>query len=66
MFKTTHVGGVDFEQINTNSNVTLKEIDVANLIKSKNTVIVLYEAEHKMDCYNFEDESKLLSMVITY
>lgn len=66
VFKTTHIGGEDFEQINTNMNVTLKEADISKLIGSKKTVVVIYEAQHKMDCYNYPDEIALLNRVVEY
>ncbi|KRN10767.1 hypothetical protein FD00_GL002009 [Liquorilactobacillus mali KCTC 3596 = DSM 20444] len=65
MFKTTHVGGDSFEQINTNSNVVVKEQEINKLIENGKTVVVLYEAELKMDCYNFEDGVALLNMVVS-
>lgn len=66
VFKTTHIGGEEFEQINTNMNVTLEESDIAKLIESKKTVVVIYEAQRKMDCYNYSDEITLLNKVVEY
>ena len=66
VFRTTHIGGENFEQINTNMNINLKEADISKLIDSKKTVIVIYEAQHKMDCYNYVDEIGLLNKVVQY
>ncbi|MFT9003119.1 MAG: hypothetical protein ABF991_00245 [Liquorilactobacillus hordei] len=65
MFKTSHVGGESFEQINTNSNVVVQESNISQLIENGKTVVVLYDAELKMDCYNFKDGVSLLNTVVS-
>lgn len=71
-FNAKRVGATTFERTNTTSNIKLHnnlELDedaIVKLIKARRVVFIYYELEKRLDVYNYEDEMKLLNMVVDY
>lgn len=71
-FNTKRVGAKEFKRTNTTSNIKLHnnlkldEEDVVKLINAGRIVFIYYELEKRLDAYNYDDEMKLLSMVVDY
>ena len=71
-FEAKRVGKTEFIRTNTSSNIKLKdnielnEDDVSRLIEAGRKVLIYYKLEKKLDAYNFDDEFKLLNVVVKY
>lgn len=71
-FNAKRVGSTEFIRTNTTSNIKLhnnlklNEKDIVRLINAGRIVYVYYELEKRLDVYNYDDEMKLLSMVVDY
>ena len=70
-FKVARDGDKTFIRTNTSSNIKLKdnieldEDNVVALIKAKRRVLIYYEMEKRLDCYNV-DEFAMLDKVVRY
>lgn len=68
-FKVARDGDSTFVRTNTSSNIKLKdnielnEDNVVALIKAKRKVLIYYEMEKRLDCYNV-DEFEMLDKVV--
>ena len=61
--------GLNELQANNNKlkdNIELNEDDVSRLIEAGRKVLIYYKLEKKLDAYNFDDEFKLLNVVVKY
>lgn len=70
-FKVARDGDKTFIRTNTSSNIKLKdnieldEDNVVALIKAKRKVLIYYEMEKRLDCYNV-DEFAMLDKVVKF
>lgn len=70
-FKVARDGDKTFIRTNTSSNIKLKdnieldENNVVALIKAKRKVLIYYEMEKRLDCYNV-NEFEMLDKVVRY
>ncbi len=70
-FKVARDGDKTFVRTNTSSNIKLKdnieldEDNVVALIRAKRKVLIYYEMEKRLDCYNV-DEFEMLDKVVRY
>lgn len=71
-FRTKTELSKELVRTNTTSNVKLKDNinlvqeDVEKLIEAGRKTLIYYEANSKLDAYNYPDEFELLNLVVKY